>query len=640
MVFCVFRCLDNPQSLLSLNWGAIVAITPVFFREMMVAARGSRLQGGRTIITVLMLAIVLGTFAVRYSESVAGGVEYRLVGVVARQSFGFLAASHVVMGIAVASLASLSIAGEKDRRTLDFLLATRLTNAEMVLGKLAAVIMVALSTIAAGLPVLVLVALLGGIDLGLILLTYAGTATTTFFVACLSIWISTSAKDRRRATLGATAYIGAWFIVPTIVAVLLPRAGVSIPAWIVAPNTWLWTSCPFSLLLKLSAGGLPFVNVFDAVLSMAWRQVLTGTLFLLVAILRLRTAYRINTGGDDRGPGRAFRRISWRIRQRPDVGDDPIVWREMYTSRARGLARLTDSMAHLTVIGALVSATWVYAWPALVEVGRYGYRSGPFSDETPELNILVRFFLPGGSYRPPLDQARIYFNIFLRYMSVGIVFFAALIAPGFAAQAITSERAKETWTGILATPLTGREILRSLTLAALWRIRPTLLTLAALWTLGLLAGSIHPVGFIVVMFVMATSTWFLLAFGAFSATRAADGQPLLLVIVVLTLSAVLLFLIPANFRSVLLGCLSLPFDVSLSLVSYREVRVAQGAAVYPLLQWIGLSTGDGLLQVALTCLIGIVAPALGALFTWRLAVAQFDRLVGRPWQDHSLSRSA
>jgi hypothetical protein len=43
-----------------------------------------------------------------------------------------------------------------------------------------------------------------------------------------------------------------------------------------------------------------------------------------------------------------------------------------------------------------------------------------------------------------------------------------------------------------------------------------------------------------------------------------------------------------------------------------------------------LHTGEGALSVAATCLIGIIAPAVGGFLLRRFALAHFDRLIGRP----------
>ena len=88
-----------------------------------------------------------------------------------------------------------------------------------------------------------------------------------------------------------------------------------------------------------------------------------------------------------------------------------------------------------------------------------------------------------------------------------------LIAAGMASEAIISERTRETWDSLIATPLDARDILRSKMLAALWRMRAILATLLALWTIGLGAGAIHPIGFIIATVITAAWTWLFLVFG-------------------------------------------------------------------------------------------------------------------------------
>ena len=122
---------------------------------------------------------------------------------VAFQAFLWMLAANMGMVVGVAARASHSIAMEKDRRTLDFLLATPLSSADIVLGKLTAWMLFLFTEIAAGLPIMLLMNPLGGIDLRLILLSYAGMITTGFFIIALAIWVSSTALDSRRAAAGS-----------------------------------------------------------------------------------------------------------------------------------------------------------------------------------------------------------------------------------------------------------------------------------------------------------------------------------------------------------------------------------------------------------------------------------------------------
>ena len=75
-------------------------------------------------------------------------------------------------------LAASAVAQEKDRRTFVLLLLTNLSNQELVLGKLLASLLQVLVMFAAGLPVFMLLALLGGISVGQIARTAAVTAAS------------------------------------------------------------------------------------------------------------------------------------------------------------------------------------------------------------------------------------------------------------------------------------------------------------------------------------------------------------------------------------------------------------------------------------------------------------------------------
>lgn len=90
------------------------------------------------------------------------------------------------------------------------------------------------------------------------------------------------------------------------------------------------------------------------------------------------------------------------------------------------------------------------------------------------------------------------------------------------------------------------------------------------------------------------------------------------------------FFLPGMMNSVLLGASSPPFVAWLSLVSYRDVRNAWQYSVYPALQWMHFDTGEGFVSIVATCLIGVIIPTVWGLYLWRDALANFDRLIGRP----------
>ena len=254
------------------------------------------------------------------------------------------------------------------------------------------------------------------------------------------------------------------------------------------------------------------------------------------------------------------------------------------------------------------------------------------------MNLLVGVFLNRSELDGPIDAARLEFNLFVRWITVPIAMILVLAMPSTASEILTRERAKETWTSLLATPLTGREIVRATILASVWRLREFLSIILALWTLGLIAGAIHPLGYLISLMMLAASIGLLSTWGVLAALRTKDqsravAQSLNLTLGLLLSSTVVPFLLPSRLSSVLLAAGSHPLVFSLSLASYREVRGAFRYVDYPTLHWIELNTGEGPLAVLAACMLGIAGAALGGWLCWRYALANFDRLVGRPWRE-------
>ncbi len=610
-------------------------ITPILNRELLIATRKTSLWGTRGHFAGLLLTIILATFGARYYWDQGQVSDHDMMARVAFQAFAWMVFAHmaVIFGV-FAARAAPSIALEKDRRTLDFLLATRLSNAEIVLGKLAACMIELVAGFAAGLPIMLLLHTLGAIDLRLIALAYAGLVTTAFFMIALAILVSTRANSVRRAGGAAVLWCFAWMSGPFLVSTIFTRAGLRLPSSVLTANAWILASSPLCLVMPLVGGGTPSSGLLYVVARMSGMQVAGGVLLVLWAIARLRAAYRLNVSGDSQSLAARLTRPGWRWRPKPLVGDDPILWREMYTAGTGLLAKALGLVIWMGFYGILICGTLFFARPALLEVWQHGYGSGITSAERPEWNLAIRFFMSGAEVNPPADLARSELNLYLRFITTPIVFLITLVATGIAAEGIMRERTRETWDSLIATSLTARDILRSKMVAALWRLRVILATLVALWTIGLVAGAIHPAGYFVSLVVVAAWTWLMLVSGMSLSVApkdmAASTNRTVGLVYLTTGTVALPFFLPRMMNSVLLGASSPPFVAWMSLVSYRDVRNAWQYSVYPALQWMHIDTGEGPISVAATCLFGIILPAVCGLYVWRDALANFDRLLGRP----------
>jgi ABC-type transport system involved in multi-copper enzyme maturation permease subunit len=625
---------------------------PILRSELASTSRRSGLQSGRATFAFLMMAIVVGTFGAWYYWE-SGVVSHQLMARVAAQSFYWVMMVHSTIILASATSGALSIAGEKDRQTLGFLLATRLSNAEIILGKLTVRMATVLSTIAAGLPVVLLLDTLGGVDLRLILLAYGGTLSTSFFVLAMAIWCSSGAENVRRASSFTGLLILLWMGVPIWLGAtpIMSRLGIRVPGFVLSVNAWFLASNPLSLLTRFVAwGGTSAGALVYAVAWMSGLQVAAGAAFIVAAIARLRSAYRANMGGDGHRLTRRWNIAAFRVFPKRPMGDDPILWKTMQIyPRANLFLQILGLLIAAACWTALATSTFFFARPAFIELWNHGFHSGAAADVRPEFNLAVRFFSIDPGTRAPADSARVDFNLFIRGITIAIAVFLALLTATTAFEAIAVERRRSTWSSLIATPLSGREILRSLMLSALWRLRWLTITMFALLTIGLVGGAIHPLGYVAAILVQAASTWWLLTMGTLSAVRSIEraerdggrgdsvavaasrglGGMLLLPLG----SAVLPFLLAGPLGSVVWGALSPPFMLWLVLVSWREMRSSLREPIYPCLAWIGTTLRDTPLTVGAALLIGIGVPALWGYRNWRYTVANFDRLVGRPWRE-------
>ena len=126
--------------------------------------------------------------------SVAGAASFAL------SAFGLIVAAQALLapGLVPVMFAPV-IALERDRKSLDSLLATPLSATEIVLGTMGAGLLRYATGLAALASVLTLMVFLGGIDPRLVLLAVEGLASTAFALAALTAFVTAGAHTAARA---------------------------------------------------------------------------------------------------------------------------------------------------------------------------------------------------------------------------------------------------------------------------------------------------------------------------------------------------------------------------------------------------------------------------------------------------------
>jgi ABC-type transport system involved in multi-copper enzyme maturation permease subunit len=579
----------------------------ILSRELRSGARRWKTYRRRYLLAIGMLLALGNLYFLTYLPK-PKPVSIRDMAWFAEYAFGQAALVQILLTIWLvpACVAGL-IAEEKERRSLTHLLTTRLTSAEIVLGKLAAGLVQYTSCLATGFPIMIVLPLFGGVDGGWILLTYAGTCSTAYVLAGLSILLSTAARRPERAVATAIGLAASWCSLPLLIQSLNARTFPRFWPWIHAANEWVLASTPTSVLLAAIGAG-PRWRVYDSIVWMIGLQFAIGSVLIVWAVARFRGACRAQVGRD--GGARGGKRLQHWLGRRPPCGEDPVLWKEIHTARPRGIAEILCLLIALGLAAFIGHATYTFAKPAFQEWFAHGF----------------------GNATSGVRRAA--FNRFLRPTTSWLEFFTLLIVAGVAAGGVTSERARETWDSLIATPLDGLTILRAKWIGAIWKVRWGILLLVVLWSVGLLARAIHPLGFVAAVVLLAVAIWFVAALGTYASLVSRDtpqASNRALVPVVLLANSCAFCYLPPRIATVLMGAGSAPFVNFLSLASYGDIReVMTGQETFSGLEELGLYTYEGPMRVLATCLFGTSGLAIAAAWLSRAAVMGFDRAVGRP----------
>jgi len=296
--------------------------------------------------------------------------------------FQVLAPLQLAVAVFFAALLTASaVAQEKDRRTLDLLLLTKLSNSELVLGKLLASLLNVLMLLATALPVFMVCALFGGVSFAQIGRVFAVTLASV--LACgslgstLALWREKTFQALAMTMLVLVLWLAGWWMVAS--------GALGAAWWGISTETWSAAFSPWQAILEASR---PYVPA-DPALG-AWGTPVN--LFLLVAVLlavglngvavvMVRVwnpsrearvfhredetwqrasiwgaeydAARQSPGSPAAAPPAAPRAP---VRSRP-VWDNPILWREIATW-AYGRKTLIVRLAYLVLFGLAAASLW------------------------------------------------------------------------------------------------------------------------------------------------------------------------------------------------------------------------------------------------------------------------------------------
>jgi ABC-type transport system involved in multi-copper enzyme maturation permease subunit len=310
-----------------------LVIGPVFHREAVIAPRRVKVYVARAAYALALLVLMSTAWLV-----LTGTQLVRDVGDLAR--FGamlFQILAPVQLALASffsAMLAASAVAQEKDRRTLVLLLLTRLSNSELVLGKLLASLLMVLVMLAAAWPVFMLAALLGGVSFGQIgralAVTLASVAVCGSLGSTLALWREKTFQALAMTVLFLVLWLAVWEIVAAG-AVDAEIAGLPCRALAAGFSPWraILEATQPSMHAEPALGWLGTPVHLFLLVAAAIALLLNG---MAIAMVRVWNPSRETA---ERGEGKGERKEPPLSplpspRTRP-VWDNPIIWREMRT---------------------------------------------------------------------------------------------------------------------------------------------------------------------------------------------------------------------------------------------------------------------------------------------------------------------
>ena len=177
------------------------------------------------------------------------------------------------------------------------------------------------------------------------------------------------------------------------------------------------------------------------------------------------------------------------LARRPECGNDAMLWKERHFAS-------TDLFTKLVVLPATIVLTVIVLLQGEL-------------DEKLVTILHVGLAVRLHSSRHGSDRIES-----MAYQYIPDVYGLWLLAvAGASASAVTLEREHDTWDSLIATRLSGWEIIRGKVVGAIWGLRGFGGLLSLFWLVGLAAGAVHPLGLVLALLIVAVLTWFVASLG-------------------------------------------------------------------------------------------------------------------------------
>ncbi len=433
---------------------------PVFQSEMVTTARRTRYFVLRVFFAAGLLLCLWASYSGVVWGSPDGQLSIRTASTLAAvffQSFAWLTLFTAIL--VTPAIAAGAISTERERRTIEYLFATDLSNAEIVLSKLFGKLLLVGKLVLVALPVLAIFRLLGGIPGNLLVVYFAGLASTVTLLTMGSLCISVWTARARDAVVRVYLVEAMLLLLPLLLRVpLMATAGAT--SWWYAALSNLAAAClsinPIYVLGQAVAGSGSLGIGLDA--SVIWQMVqIHLVLTVILAVVAVTAVRRVHLRSIS-SPGAVVkkRRFLHPPQFRPALRNHPMLWKELFARTAGTKLGLLGRLA-LGVILLGVLGGGLY-WYCMILFGFSGYGMG---------------WRGGGQDFMPANM------MITGFLTTGTVILMGLRAAGL----IAYEKERDCWLSLLSTPLTGAEIIGAKAAGNMYAFRWVLAPLLFIWFL-------------------------------------------------------------------------------------------------------------------------------------------------------------
>ncbi len=491
------------------RWRLPPVIGPLFGYDLVASARRGQHSGLRVLVAIALLF----TLYVVYSAQVRGfnpfanpfsagsRIDPKDMANFAHAFAGWcMIVQFAVVILITPMVVADAIAREKERRALDFLFVTALTDREIILGKLGSRLAYMLSVVLTGLPILTLTELFGGVDPNLLWCGYASLLATLVSLGTLSLYCSVVSNTALQATVRSYAAAAGYLMICPCLIVPLVNSEAAIPGMI----AYVIANLAFAFVLVLAsvhdlrprAAVLPPAPAVPVKRAGRRRPSMTAAATTAEDKALPAANPPVADASEPLPADRGWDPAEWRNLDRPMVWEPPelprtplppidelrpLLWKEVHLHSFTPAT--TGGRTAAGIVLPVAAAFAIFSWlSAAIDPG-----SGPNMDEFS--NGLVK---------------------------IGTVALAGLLGLGTIAHAVNSvtrEREKDTLDSLLTLPVSRDEVLSAKWSGGLVSLRLLAVALAGVWLFGLVTGGLHPVALVALALAVMAVIEFLASLG-------------------------------------------------------------------------------------------------------------------------------